>query len=132
MEIIEAEEREKGFSPHVVSVAALEKQYGCDILSTSPTGEEHRVEVKGWGESFRRPKGQFRYTQDIRASQMDAARTHDHYPVEIVANLTAHLQGEAPYERLTLTAEEVRAAEPLLWQVDLADKEADIVVIAPD
>jgi hypothetical protein len=53
---------------------------------------------------------------------------NDDYRIEIVANLTAYLAGEGPYERLTLTAAEIRArAEPRLYDVPLGGKEDEIL-----
>ncbi|HEU0250933.1 MAG TPA: hypothetical protein VFR48_09435 [Solirubrobacteraceae bacterium] len=127
MEIVIAEERANGWAPHVIGVAALEKHHGCDILSTPPDGgDPHPVEVKGWGEPFLRPSGQFVYPQDLRASQMTAAQCDPRYRIELVANLTHYLAGTGPYERLTLCAEEISHATPRLWQVDLAGKQAEI------
>jgi hypothetical protein len=129
MAIVLAEERAAGWAPHELGVAALEKQHGCDILSTPPHGgTPHPVEVKGWGEPFLAVRGRFAYHQDIRESQMHAARCDCHFRIEIVANLTAYLAGAEPYERLRLTAAEIRErAVPRLWDVPLLGKEADIV-----
>jgi hypothetical protein len=64
----------------------------------------------------------------MRDSQMKAARCDDNFRIEIVANLTAYLAGTGPYERLRLTATEIRErAVPRLWDVPLLGKEADIV-----
>ena len=57
MEIVEAEEHAKGWSPHVVGVAALEKEHGCDLVSTAPTGEKHFVEAKDGPGHFSALKG---------------------------------------------------------------------------
>jgi hypothetical protein len=113
--------------PQVLGAAALEKEHGCDILSTPPEGgDPHPVEVKGWGEPLRRPSGKFNYPQDLRASQMRAARRNANFRIEIVANLTAHHMHGDEYERLTLTAEEVRRATPRLWEVRLEGRESQI------
>jgi hypothetical protein len=86
-----------------------EKEYGCDILSTPPgAAAPHPIEVKAWGEPFLTAKGRFTYDQDIRASQFTAAQHSDHYRLEIVANLEACLAGNSHYERLTITAHEIR------------------------
>jgi hypothetical protein len=129
MDIVVAEEIVAGHHPHVLGAAALEKQHGCDILVTTGDGEEPTpVEVKGWGEPFFSASGLWRYPQDIRASQMEAARRNPAYRIEIVANLTAYLAGDGPYERLTLTAQEIcERAEPRLYDVPLAGKEDEIV-----
>ncbi len=126
MQIVEGEELSKGWKPKILGVATLEKEYGCDIISTSPQGTEERVEVKGWGEPFRGPSGRFLYHQDVRESQMKSAERDDAFRVEIVANLTKHLAAGEPYERLTLSAAEVRDATPRLWEVELSGKESSI------
>ena len=129
MKIILAEETRNNWSAEEIGVATLEKKYGCDILSTPPTGgDPHPVEVKGWGLPFRGPSGKFNDPQDLRASQMEAAERDGNFRVEIVANLTAHLATGAPYERLTLTAQELRGAVPRLWELELTGKEAEIRV----
>lgn len=127
MEIVEAEERANGWSPQVIGVAALEKEHGCDILSVPPDGgDPHPVEVKGWGEPFLRPSGKFVYTQDVRESQMLAAKQNPDFRIEIVANLTAYLQGNTEYERLTLTAADLQNAASRLWEVRLDGKQNEI------
>jgi hypothetical protein len=83
--------------------------------------------VKGWGEPFLAARGQFAYHQDLRESQMQAARRDATFRIEIVANLSAYLAGAGPYERLTLTATEIRdRAVPRLYDVPLPGKEAEI------
>jgi hypothetical protein len=128
MEIVIADEHGNGWTPTVIGVAALEKQHGCDILSTPPEGgDPHPVEVKGWGKPFIGVRGRFLYTQDLRASQMTAAKNNPtNFRIEIVANLTRYLAGEAPYERLTLRADEITSAEPRLWEVKLDAKRDEI------
>lgn len=127
MKIVVAEETARGWSPHVIGDAKQEKKHGCDILSTPlGGGDPHRVEVKGWGEPFRRPSGKFFYTQDIRDSQMSSARRDKPFRIEIVANLTAYLQDQDPYERLTLRADEIATATPRLWEFALEGKEHEI------
>ena len=128
MDIVLAEELAAGWSPRVLGAAALEKHHGCDILSTPPDGgEAHPVEVKGWGEPFVPRGGRFGYDQDIRASQMAAAQRDPDYRIEMVANLTAYLAGSGPYERLTLTSDEIiRRAIPRLYDVPLTGKEHEI------
>lgn len=109
MAIVLAEERAAGWAPHELGAAELEKQHGCDILSTPPQGgAAHPVEVKGWGEPFLAVRGRFAYHQDMRESQMKAARCDNNFRIELVANLTAYLAGSGPYERLRLTATEIR------------------------
>lgn len=127
MEIVEAEERANGWSPSVIGVAALEKEYGCDMLSVPPEGgDPHPVEVKGWGEPFLRASGKFVYPQDVRESQMHVAKRNPDFRMEIVANLTAYLQRTGRYERLTLTAADVQSATPRLWEVQLDGKQPEI------
>lgn len=127
MEIVTSEERQNGWAPHVIGVASQEKEHGCDILSTPPEGgEPHPVEVKGWGEAFIGARGQFLYTQDLRASQMRAAKNDPNFRIEIVANLTSYLGGDGPYERLTLRANEIKSAQPRLWEVVLDGKQDEI------
>ncbi len=127
MDIVAAEERCNGWKPQVIGVAALEKQHGCDILSTPPKGgEPHPVEVKGWGDAFIGARGRFLYTQDLRDSQMQAAVRNPNFRIEIVANLKRYLAGEAPYERLTLRAAEIKSAQPRLWEVKLDAKAGEI------
>lgn len=129
MEIVVAEELAAGHQPHVLGAAVLEKEHGCDIIVTPAEGSEPTpVEVKGWGEPFFFASGLWRYDQDIRASQMKAAKRNPDYRVEIVANLTAYLAGDGPYERLTLTAGEIcERAKPRLHDVPLTGKEDEIV-----
>lgn len=129
MDIVLAEELAAGWSPRVLGAAALEKHHGCDILSTPPGGgEPHPVEVKGWGEPFVSGRGRFGYDQDIRASQMAAAQRDPNFRIEMVANLTAYLAGSGPYERLTLSSDEIiRRAIPRLYDVPLTGKEREIV-----
>jgi hypothetical protein len=129
MEIVVAEELAAGHRPHVLGAAALEKQHGCDILVTAAEGHEPiPVEVKGWGEPFVSGSGLWRYEQDIRASQKEAAERNPEYRIEVVANLTAYLAGDGPYERLTLTAAEISEhAKPRLYDVPLEGKEDEIV-----
>ena len=124
-----AEERARGWSPTEIGVATEEKRLGCDVLSLPPDGgEPHPVEVKGWGEAFLSgSSGRFVYHQDIRTSQMEAAKRDPNYRVEIVANLTAYMAGIGPYERLTLTAAEIcERALPRLYDVPLAGMEERI------
>jgi len=129
MEVVLAEEIAAGWAPRVLGAAALEKQHGCDILSTPPAGgDPHPVEVKGWGDPFIAARRRFAYDQDIRASQMEAAKRDPNFRIEIVANLTAYLAGAGPYERLTLTASEIiERAVPRLYDVPLTGKEPEIV-----
>ena len=129
MTIVLAEEHAAGWTPLELRIATLEKQYGCDILSTPPGGgDPHPVEVKGWGEPFLAARGRFAYHQDMRESQMQAALRDANFRIEIVANLTDYLAGVGPYEPLTLTATEIRErAVPRLYDVPLFGKEADIV-----
>ena len=124
MDIVLAEEIAAGWTPRVLGAAAMQKQHGCDVLSTPPGGGvAHPVEVKGWGEPFLTSRQQFSYHQDIRASQMLAAQRDPNYRIEMVANLTAYLAGTGPYERLTLTASElIERAVPRLFDVPLTGK----------
>lgn len=127
--IVLAEERARGWNPTELGVATEERRLGCDVLSVPPDGgEPHPVEVKGWGEAFvSAASGCFVYHQDIRTSQMEAAKRDPNYRVEIVANLTAYMAGNGPYERLTLTASEVcERAVPRLYDVPLAGMEERI------
>ncbi len=120
MDIVICDERRNGWSPYVIGASKREKAHGCDILSTPPSGDKpHPVEVKGWGERFRGPSGKFLYAQDVRDSQMTAARQDDNFRIEIVANLAAHIADGKPYERLTLHANQVRSAVPRLYEVVL-------------
>jgi hypothetical protein len=123
MRIVLAEEGERGWSAAPVGSWTGERKAGCDILSIPP-GEQrpHHVEVKAWGEPLLDASGRFRYPQDIRASQYAAADRHNDFRVEIVANIDAYLETDAPYERLTLSAVEVRdRARPRLYDIDLHD-----------
>lgn len=126
--IVLLEERANGWAPTEIAVAREEKRLGCDVLSVPPLGgDPHPVEVKGWGEPFLSVSGVFRYPQDIRLSQMEAVKRDPNYRVEIVANLTAYLAGVGPYERLTLTADEiVERALPRLYDIPLTGLEARI------
>lgn len=121
MEIVLAEERERGWQPAVIGGWAKEKEHGCDILSTPPgETQPHPVEVKGWGEPMLSPRRKFTYGQDIRTSQLAAAKLNPNYRIEIVANLDAHLRGEGGYQRLTLTAEQISTrATPRLYGIPL-------------
>jgi len=133
--IVLAEEIARGWKPTEIGVAAEEKRLGCDVLSVPPEGgEAHPVEVKGWGEPFLSlSSGRFIDFQDIRSSQMEAARRDRNYRVEIVANLTAYLAGTGPYERLTLTAAEVcERAIPRLYDVPLTGMEERIRRVETD
>lgn len=71
-------------------------------------GEPPPIAVNGWREPFLSPaSGQLiGQHQDIRASQMCAARRDPRFSAESVANLKAHLagRGNERYERLPLTA----------------------------
>jgi hypothetical protein len=102
------------------------------VLSTSPDGGPPvPIEVKGWGESLRLASGAFRYHQDIRASQFEAAGRDPSFRVEIVANITEYVAGRGPYERLTIRAELVRSrAVPRLFDVPLSGLEAEIRTVA--
>jgi hypothetical protein len=121
MEIVLAEERARGCKAELPGSWAKEKEHGCDILSTPPGSDgPHPVEVKAWGEPLLTAKGRFAYDQDIRASQFAAAQLSDDYRLEIVGNLDAYLAGTGPYERLTLSAGEIRErAVPRLYDVHL-------------
>jgi hypothetical protein len=122
MSIVIAEEAARGWTATPLGSTRAEREHGCDLLSTPPEGgEPNPIEVKGWGEPFLGPTGGFLYHQDIRLSQFEAAERNPSYRVEIVANLTAHLAGDGDYERLTLTADQIRAtAIPRLYDVPLA------------
>ncbi len=127
--IVLEEERARGWTPTEIGVATEEKRLGCDVMSVPPGGvNPHPVEVKGWGEPFLGASSdRFIYHQDIRASQMEAARRNPNYRLEMVANLTAYLAGGGGYERLTLTAAEVcERAIPRLYDVPLAGLEERI------
>jgi hypothetical protein len=127
--IVLLEERARGWQPKEIGIATEEKRLGCDLLSIPPEGgDPHPVEVKGWGEAFLSlSSGRFVYDQDIRASQMEAAKRNPNYRLEIVANLTAYLAGTGPYERLTLTAAEIcERAVPRLYDVPLSGMEEGI------
>lgn len=45
MDIVVAEERAAGWTPQVLGAAALEKDHGCDILST-PVGAGRRIRLR--------------------------------------------------------------------------------------
>jgi hypothetical protein len=145
MTIVLAEERARGFEAAAVPSVRLEKEYGCDILSTPPSGREpHRVEVKGWGEPLLRARGGWSYDQDIRPSQYAAASTFPTYRLEIVANIEAWLAGIGELERLTLTAKHIVEnayisqyrvpLELLRGEVTIVDAEllADVVASDPE
>jgi hypothetical protein len=134
MEIVLAEERDRGCVTELPGSSVKEKEHGCDILSTPPGAEvPHPVEVKAWGEPLLTSKGRFNYDQDIRASQFAAANLSDEYRLEIVANLDAYLAGAGPYERLTLGAFEIRErAAPRLYDVSLDGLRERIRTISAD
>jgi hypothetical protein len=121
MEIVVAEEGARGWEAVWVGSWAKEKELGCDLLSTPPDGSEpFRVEVKGWGEPLFTQQGRFRYGQDIRVSQLNAALAHERYRIEIVANLDAYLRGEGSADRLTLYRHEIlERVIPRLYDIPL-------------
>jgi hypothetical protein len=122
------EEADRGWKASEIRLVREEKRLGCDLLSIPPDGgEPHPVEVKGWGESFLDNSGSFRGGQDIRPSQMESAIRNSNFRVEIVANLNAFLRGDGPYERLTLTAAQIRVlAVPRQYDVPLTGMENQI------
>jgi hypothetical protein len=128
VEIVLREESDRGWQAQALGASGTEKEHGCDILSTPPEGgDPHPVEVKGWGEPFLSLNGVFRYTQDIRESQFQAAQRNADYRLEVVANLTEYLAGIGAYERLTLTADHIRErAVPRLYDVSLAGLKGEI------
>jgi hypothetical protein len=76
-----AEERARGWKPTEIGVPAEEKRRGCDVLSIPPEGwDPYPVEVKGWGEPSLSVSGRFNYPKDIRASQMESAKTRPQLP----------------------------------------------------
>jgi hypothetical protein len=133
MEIVFAEERARGCVAELPGSWAKEKEHGCDILSTPPGADRpHPVEVKAWGEPLLTAKGRFAYDQDIRASQLAAAQLSDMYRLEIVGNLDAYLAGAGPYERLTLSAHEIRErAVPRLFDLRLDGLQEQIRTVDP-
>jgi len=67
MALILAEERVRGWNAAPVASVQLEKQLGCDTLSTPPgASDHHRIEVKGWGEPLLRIGGKFRPLDILR------------------------------------------------------------------
>lgn len=131
MAIVLAEEAAQGRIAKALASWAGEKMFGCDILSSTSSDEEpERVEVKGWGEPLLTAGGKFTYPQDIRASQFDAACVTSHYRIEIVANLDAYLLGSGGVQRLTLSAEYIRAhAVPRLYDVPLESLKGEVRVV---
>jgi len=103
--IVISEEVSKGWVPRRFT-KSQERVEGCDLVSRSPDGVEHRVEVKGWGQPLLDARG-ITGEADINAEQMERARTDPLWRLEIVANLTAARTTGAPIERLTVTASEV-------------------------
>jgi hypothetical protein len=132
MAIVTAEEQARGHRVELPGSWANERLYGCDLLSYPPdSGEPERVEVKGWGEPILTSTGRFTYGQDIRASQVAAVLGDAPFRLEIVANLDAHLNGGADYQRLTLSSSEIRSRlMPRLYEIPLAGLE-DRVRVGP-
>jgi hypothetical protein len=108
--IVVAEERRKQWSPRVLG-AREQKRYGCDIISMPPPlkgGDPAFIEVKGWGRPFLTTGGKWSWPDAVvQESQLRACRESPTFRLEIVANLDAYLADGSPYERLTLTAEDV-------------------------
>ena len=110
LNIVLAEERAKGWVPHPLS-GKDQLKYGCDILSTPPSGgDPHRIEVKAMGYPLLTKTGRWSWPDIVvRESQLAACRDDesDSFRFEIVANLDAHHQRGEPYERLTLMRRDV-------------------------
>jgi hypothetical protein len=110
LQIVLAEERAKGWMPRPLG-AKEQKKHGCDIVSSPPDGgEPHHIEVKAMGRPFLTKTRKWSWPDIVvRESQLAACQGDrcDRFRFEIVANLDAHRDQGAPYERLTLTARNV-------------------------
>jgi hypothetical protein len=110
LQIVLAEERAKEWTPRDLG-AREQKDNGCDIISTPPHGRDpHFIEVKAMGRPFLTKTGKWSWPDIVvRESQLAACQGDrcDSFRFEIVANLDAHRDLGAPYERLTLTAKNV-------------------------
>jgi hypothetical protein len=104
--IVAAEEEAKGNRVEILGDVKREKQEGCDLLVyPRDGGDPHPVEVKGGSRPFLGPRGHFLWDQDLRPSQLEAARRNRNFRIEVVANLRAHISGMGLPQRLTLTGE---------------------------
>jgi hypothetical protein len=132
MEIVQAEERARGWTPGPPLSQRDQPIEGCDFFSTPPdSGDAVAIEVKGWGEPLLRPNGSFSYPADVRVEQYERARRDPHWRLEIVANLTAVRKGHGQAERLTLTAADVRElATPSLYRIPLDRFAGDIRLVS--
>lgn len=118
MSVVIESELAAGRDPQVLPSVAQERINGCDLLAHNrETGTVDRVEVKGWGSAFLSKSGKFTFDQELRASQVAAAKSDKGFRVEIVANLDNFMRGMATYERLTLTSAEIREPERLKPQI---------------
>lgn len=121
VEIVQEEERARGWMPEPPLSQRQQPVEGCDFFSRPPDGGAPvAIEVKGWGEPLLRPDGGFSYPADLRVEQYARARRDPTWRLEIVANLTAARAGSGQVERLSLSAEEVvRSAAPWLYRIPL-------------
>jgi hypothetical protein len=95
---------------------------GCDFFATSPGGDRHAIEVKGWGEPLLGPSGRFLHAADINAEQLRRAKDDERWRLEIVGNLDAVIAGRGAAQCLSLTGEEVaQRAEGWKYRVPLDD-----------
>jgi hypothetical protein len=129
IELVRAGEEARGWRPGPLLGQSEQHNEGCDFLSTPPDGgPPHPVEVKGWGDPLRKASGGWSYLADLRAEQLDRARSDPNWRLEIVANLTATREGIGRPQRLTLSAAEVlERAEPLLYRLALTGFEDRVV-----
>ncbi len=121
VEIIRQEELTRGWEPGAQLSQTQQRLDGCDFFSTPPDGgAPHPIEVKGWGEPLLTASGAFTYPADVNAQQFERAQRDPTWRLEIVGNLTAHRAGLGPYERLTLSSNEVvERARPWKYTVEL-------------
>lgn len=114
MMIVLAEERAKGWTPRALN-SREQVTHGCDIVSEPPgDGATHFIEVKAWGRPFLTKTGRWSWPDVVvRESQLAAVKRNPTgvFRFEIVANLDAHRRQGAPYERLTLLADDVAGNE---------------------
>lgn len=116
--VVRLEEEKLGRRVQKLSKAD-ERRYGCDFRSTGSGGDEHLIEIKGWGEPLLTAMGAFLYTTELRTAQWEASKLSN-WRLEIVANLTAAWENGDPPQRLTLTGADLEGrVAPMLWEVRL-------------
>jgi hypothetical protein len=109
VEIVRAAETARGWRPGSILGQRAQRLEGCDFLSEPPDGgPAHRIEVKGWGEPLVTAGGSFSYPADVTREQYERAKAEPTtWRLEIVADLTAFLEGRGVPQRLTLDGSEV-------------------------